>query len=279
MKIIAAYRMYYGEDYIRQSIESIYDHVDQIIIWWTDRPWGDVREAKYKGTIIKIPNPIDGAMDILDQMKHQEMKKYGKSKICLVYNTFPTSENLLTELYNDMFLYKREGNIVMFLEPDMIFDKKGIIQLTNYMKMHKFGFIYTQQVEFWKTHEYRVPDRDRPGVICFDLREDTLMPKTGKNCMPYVQCDRYNDVTTYNFGYCLSPKNMYWKIIVTLAFTTVVHDSLPDENWYEDTWLNWDYETNNKNLEISKNYRHYLPRADKYVGPLPETYLKYLKHA
>jgi hypothetical protein len=99
-----------------------------------------------------------------------------------------------------------------------------------------------------------------------------------KNCLPYGPVVEF-DIMIYNFGYCISPQNMYWKIIVSLAFTTVVNDSVPDENWYSDTWLTWDYEKNNHDLEISKNYRNHLPRAEKYTGPLPEIYLKSLKNA
>jgi hypothetical protein len=108
-----------------------------------------------------------------------------------------------------------------------------------------------------------------------DLRDSIRMPKTMKNCLPYGPVNEL-DFVIYNFGYCISPKSMYWKILVSLAFTTVVHDSIPDENWYEDTWLKWDYETNNQNLEISKNYRSDIKKAEKYTGQLPETYLKYL---
>jgi hypothetical protein len=267
MKIVAAYRMYYGEDFLQRSIASIYNHVDEILIFWTDRPWGNVRQAKYKGKIVDIPDPIDGAVRIGNLLRDTIYPK-----IKMIYNDFPTSENLLTELYNRYITGegKNEGNVVLFMEPDMMFDNKGIKYLINWIKMNKFTYIFTPQYEFWKTHEYVVKQRWRPGVICFDLREDIIMPKTGKNCMPYLECEMFPKVFTYNFGYCLSPENMYWKIMVTLAFTTVVHDSLPDENWYEDTWLKWDYETNNKDLEISKNYRSNLPYAEKYSGPLPE---------
>jgi hypothetical protein len=274
MKIIATYRMYYGEDFLQRSLASIYDYMDEIIIFWTDRPWGNVREAKYKGEIVTIPIPVDNAARIAKLLMETVYPK-----IKMIYNDYPTSENLLTELYNTYIENddNKEGNVVLFMEPDMLFDKKGITSLIKYIKKNRFTNVCTRQYEFWKTHEYVVTQRNRAGVICFDLRDRIYMPKTGKNCAPYEDCP-FIDIYTYNFGYCLSPKNMYWKIIVTLAFTTVVHDSLPDENWYEDTWIKWDYETNNKNLEISKFYRHYLPRADKYNGPLPETYLKSIKN-
>lgn len=55
----ALYRVLYGEDFIQDSILSIIDHVDKIFVFWDDRPWGDVKEAKYKGNIVKIPSKID----------------------------------------------------------------------------------------------------------------------------------------------------------------------------------------------------------------------------
>lgn len=280
MKIVAAYRMYYGEDFIKMSIDSIYDHVDKILVFWTDRPWGNVIEAKYRGEIIKIPQKIDFAVDIVE-----EMISDGYEKIELIYNSFPTSMNLLTVLYNqwvDKSYNHEEGNVLLFIEHDMLFDRTGIDALTRYINENRFEYMYTPQIEFWKTHKHAVKQRGRPGVIVYDLRERIYLPATEKNCMPRgssVENTKIFDHYTYNFGFCLKPRNMYWKIIVCLAFTTVVHDSIPDENWYEDTWLAWDYETNNKDLEISKNYRSDLPYAEVYNGPLPEVYLNNINNA
>ncbi len=55
----ALYRVLYGEDFIQDSILSILDHVDKVFVFWDDRPWGDVKEAKYKGHMTKIPTHID----------------------------------------------------------------------------------------------------------------------------------------------------------------------------------------------------------------------------
>jgi hypothetical protein len=54
---------------------------------------------------------------------------------------------------------------------------------------------------------------------------------------------------------------MYWKHLTALAFSRIVGDSLPNESWYEEKWLNWNPITNNRNLEISLGYEWTIPSA------------------
>jgi hypothetical protein len=64
---------------------------------------------------------------------------------------------------------------------------------------------------------------------------------------------------------------MYWKHMTAIGFSQKIGDDLPNEDWYEDKWLNWNFETNNQNLEISKGHEHLIPRALKYDrNELPE---------
>lgn len=78
-----------------------------------------------------------------------------------------------------------------------------------------------------------------------------------------------------NFGYAFSPKTMYWKHMTALAFSQKIGDSVPNEDWYEEKWIKWDYERNNENLEVSKGYEHLIPLAEKYdTSQLPETIIK-----
>jgi phosphorylcholine metabolism protein LicD len=55
---------------------------------------------------------------------------------------------------------------------------------------------------------------------------------------------------------------MLYKHIVAIQSSEYYKDSLPSEEWYEKKWLNWTPET--EDLEISKNYKHFIKRAYPY---------------
>ena len=57
-----------------------------------------------------------------------------------------------------------------------------------------------------------------------------------------------------------------------LTFSKKIGDSIPDENWYEDKWLNWNESV--ENLEISKGSQHLIKRAFKYK--IPYKYFQFL---
>ena len=58
--------------------------------------------------------------------------------------------------------------------------------------------------------------------------------------------------SVHNFGFAVSEKAMYWKHLLSIAMAQKFGGIVPFENWYEDKWLKWDYETNNENLDISE---------------------------
>ena len=56
--IWAIYRIHYGIDFIKQSINSIIDDVDKVFIFYSLDPWIKSKELKYRGRIINFPkNP------------------------------------------------------------------------------------------------------------------------------------------------------------------------------------------------------------------------------
>ena len=62
---------------------------------------------------------------------------------------------------------------------------------------------------------------------------------------------------------------MYWKHLLSIAVPQKFGDAVPDENWYEEKWLRWDYESNNEDLGISEQDKNL--RATLYdVNELPE---------
>jgi hypothetical protein len=60
------YRILYGEDFIEDSIISLINYVDKVFVFWDDVPWGDVKQATYKGKTVQIPKKIDDVLSMND---------------------------------------------------------------------------------------------------------------------------------------------------------------------------------------------------------------------
>lgn len=261
---IALYRMYYGEDFIEKSVMSIINDVDKIFIMFTDRPWNGTDRVKYKGETLLIPCPIDKGVSIA-----KDLEKKFPDKVKAIYHHNPVPDNQFTVMYENLKLrgLVDYANVLMLMEPDMVWPTGKLKPILRYLELRKFVPMCTYQVEFWKSEEYIIPIRRRPGAIFHNVFDSKSLPETLKNgSVSYIT---YIDEFIYNYGFCMSPTNMYWKTLIGLAVSRSIADSMPNEDWYEKKWLSWNFNTNNKNLEISKGYEHFIPHAIKNS---PENY-------
>jgi len=270
MTTYAVYRCLYGEDYVRESILSIIDHVDRVFVFWTNKPWGNVSECIYKGVKVKFPEKFDDVV--------QKIRDLNNSKIILIeqtkeMNPYSVPWNLYTTLINN-YVIPNHGKPDIFIIPevDHVFRKDQVEAAFNEFIGKGYQSAKTRQIELWKTHLFRIPERAaRIGVVFWNMTNLSKLPTTkgnGETSNIHVL-----DSFVHNFGFAISEKVMYWKHLTALAFSSVIKDSIPDENWL-DMWMTWDYETNNKDLEISKQYRSSIPCAIPYNGrELPEKIL------
>ena len=263
MKIYFIYRCLYGEDFIQQSILSVKDYADKILVFWTDTPFGNISEVIYKGITQPIPKPIDRILDRINELELPNLMTY--------YAHFPDPMNQVTVLINDYVLPNYEKpDLIIFLEPDMVWRKD---QLELALKFIPDQISYVKQVELWKTPQFRIPERaKRPGAIFYNMKNLSQVPPTGRDGCP-APVSRVPAIPTliHNFGFCVSERNMLWKHMLALGFAKLIGDRVPNEDWYEKKWLSWDFETNNKNLEISRGREHWIPCAVPYTDELPET--------
>ena len=108
----AIYRVLYGEDFIQDSILSIIDYCDKIFVFWDDVPWGDVKQAKYKGNIIPIPKLIDR---VVDSVKELAIKF--PNKIVIEFDHSDVNVNQVTHLVNDHILHSYgKPDLLIFME-------------------------------------------------------------------------------------------------------------------------------------------------------------------
>lgn len=258
--IVALYRMYYGEDYIIESIRSIINQVDHIYIGIAMKPWSEITEVNVRGNKIKIPVPIDRGYELAINMSHI----YEKVHVFPYHQLLP--DNQFTKMY-EQIQKNYDIDTVILMEPDMVWPEKekGVKEVITALKTIDNGMCCTYQVEHWKTCDYMIPVRKRPGAILYDMNKYVSLPHTGKNGMPHATAGiQYINYHIHNYGFCLSPRNMWWKHWIGVENNKWINDSQPDPDWFDAKWISWDFENNNIDLEISKHYKHLIPGAIRY---------------
>ena len=259
--VYAVYRCLYGEDFLQESIRSISDHVDKIFIFRDDAPPGNITECIYKGETVKFPEKFDGVDD--------KIRQFDNPKIQLIHDHMETEENHLTHFVNDIILPQHEKpSVILYLEVDHVFRKDQISQAFDEFLESGYLFATTEQIEIWRDFHHRLPERPgRTGAIFCNLGRMNKMPETlrhgGVAVMPKLSA------VVHNFGFAVSEEVMYWKHLLSLALAQKSGNNVPFEDWYEEKWLKWDYESNNENLHISEQIK--ITRAEPYNAEnLPE---------
>lgn len=226
------YRIHYGFEFIYKSISSIYSWADKIIVVVSRNPWYTEGELHYRGKRVKLVHPedIDYHINNLNFIPNVQV----------IEREFSTPLNQWGTLINEY-----SSDLVLTLEPDMVF--KDLPKNPGY---------YDNQLEYWKNELWRIPERGRVGPVLYKS------PKNIKtrfcNFSQSVPLKSQKDLV-YNYGFCLKPETMLYKHLLALGFSKKIGDSIPGENWYENKWLNWTPKT--RNLEISKNYSHFIKKA------------------
>jgi hypothetical protein len=276
--IYATYRLFYGEDFIRESIESIYKHVDKVFIFWTDRAFKDVVGATCMGDYVLFRKPIDGAVNIVNRMKKTH------PKIEMIYDYWPHIDDQFRHQVDTHILPNfPRPDIVIALESDCVFSNKAISENIEQFKKETesndnlvIGSV--NQVLLWRYPTYHIEEARRGGVTFWCFNNFDKMPETGKAMAPpgFVKSP-YDSVVlpepNHNFGYAISEENMYWNHLVHIGFSSVNRtDTPPREDWYENVWLLWEDTESHINLHPSQGYAHVWPSAVKYdITLLPET--------
>lgn len=266
--------MHYGVDFISKSINSIIEDVDKIFIFFSNKPWILQNKIIYKNNEINFPsNPENVDLYLKENF-------INNPKISIINFECKTPLNQFGILYEEVL--KKINLIpkkVLFMEPDMIFPENGLKKLVTELDC-KFWLnnISTKEIELWKTYDtlqkksYRVPYRKRSGGGAMLWNTDKKI-QTGFSPKDHKKKINFSwFVEILNLGFCISNKTMLYKFLIGLVYTKKIGDSLMNENWYDDKWLNWDLHT--KNLEQSRGAEHRIPKIIEYK--IPKKFYKYL---
>lgn len=264
---IAVYRCMYGEDFVQESIRSIIHNVDKVFIFWTNKPWGNATGCIYKGKEVIFPDKFDNILEKINKLNNPKIELVEQTKDM---NERSIPQNLYTTIINNFIIPKiGKPQLIIIPEVDHVFKYDQIDGAIKDFIDSGLTTAKTRQVELWRYPNYRIAERpNRIGVVFWNMKHINGLIRTGGNgeieSMPVV------NKFVHNLGFAVSEKVMYWKHMTALGFSKTIHDSIPSEDWF-DMWLNWDYITNNKDLEISKNYRHTISHAYPYnIDELPE---------
>jgi len=264
-------RCLYGEDFVQQSIKSIDPMVDKIFVFWDDTSWGDIDHCIYKGKRVDFPKKFDNTVD--------KIKELNNPKVILIKDHVKNNIGQYTHIVNDFILpYYPRPDYILFFEVDMVFRSDQLKKAFEEFIRKDLLAGAVSQVEMWYDLKHRIPDRYRLGACIwnFNKLKDGKMPPTFRLANP-PDCPLppFLNAYNHNLGYSVSKKVMYWKHMLTIASSPIIGDSIPNEDWYEEIWLKWDYLKNNKNLEVAKDAAFEIPRANVYdYTLLPETVIE-----
>lgn len=250
------YRIHYGIDFLKQSIESVEDWADKIYICYSLFPWTRDTHVLYKGVNTTLSNP-ENVEDFLNNNFDNN------KKIIFLNEEFDTPKHQFRKLFEK--ISNLEGytpKTCLFIEPDMVFVKGDLHKLHDELAQENYDNISTRQVELWKNFNWRIPQRDRVGPTLWNIDKKSDFNTHFGTTSEDGKIVSSSRIVNYNFGFCIHKHTMLYKHLTALSFSAKIGDSLPCPDWYEDKWLNWSPET--MNIEISLNYKHTIHKAIPY---------------
>ena len=228
---------FYGLEYLKESLLSIRDHVDHVVIAITRNP------SHGHGTTATNPDSIEEAMSIA-------LSVLGGDKV-----HFDVADGYHNESQHRAVRYKySEGfDLILTIDPDEVFEEKELptaLEYANLMPERYFGI--KGYVNFWRSFDFACYDGFRP------IRIENLK---NQNDLQNINCP----LTVYHFSTCQSEPIMRYK------FNVFGHASEIKHNWLDEIHYAWTPENNIQDLHcVSYNLWNAAP-FNKIV--LPE-YLK-----
>lgn len=248
MQTIALYRLLYGSDFIGESLESIYDHCDQILCFVGHEAFGGQRVTRYFGHDVYLPHDIDGLSDAIAAWKRAHDPA---GKVHLLSNPYATLlKGQLQRMVNDEVLPRFPACTHIFMvEADEVWHEATIAELFETVRADKESDEFTAQPHlFWRSYRH-ASTRTNPYTVVRALKGKKQIGPTGHALMSEGNdvCRRATNLLVHNFGFAASARTVFWKHITALSFSRDLKlDSPPREEWFEEVWRAWDWRTNRR---------------------------------
>jgi len=256
MNTWAIYRIHYGIDFLKQSIDSVIDSVDHLFVIYSLDPWVVKDTVHYLGKEVPMPKLQEDVHAFMaEHYGHNEKVTWFQQEVDTPKNQFRKYYNICVKKYNI------KPDRVLFIEPDMVYAKGDVDKLFEQSMYSSSPCLGTTQIELWKNYCWRIPQRPRIGPVVWIIDRmphfSTHFGPTSPNLEKVASM-----IQNYNFGFCLNPQTMLYKHLTAINFSAEIGDSIPSQEWYRDKWLNWTPAT--RDIEISEAWKHLIPKADIY---------------
>jgi len=201
MKVIAYYILHYGADYLWYSMRSIYDHVDEIVIVYTDRP----SHGSVSGLV--CPDTRQHMKDSVFDPKH---------KVAWIDGTFRNEGEHRKVAENTCKM--RGADIIVLVDADEIWTDQ-LPELIDYASKNAAYQTKIKMHHLWKRFDLICTDVHRQGRI-FNLNatgHDVVMERP--------------EPAVYHFGYAISDELMEYKISIH------GHKHEWRAPWFDEKWM------------------------------------------
>lgn len=235
--VIAVYVIHYGRDYLEYSIQSIYNHVDKIIISVGLKSWAYNRSK-----------PIDPSFlsYILDLPK-----KYPKIEIV-------TGEwSIEEDQRNSTIEYARSFDYYFLLDHDEIYDPTDLDKLYEFVDNHPQNAVFKIPfINFWRSFGY-VLEESHPTPVQRFFRTGRRF-RFKLSCLSGYKARTHINVECckcFHFSYAQTPEAIKYKI------GTWMHAPELAADWYESVFEKWPQNRQMENLFLIANNEKVWKRA------------------
>lgn len=223
-KIVAQYKLFFGDEWLECSVDSIAPYVYKILFVVSDVAWGDdVKNPQIQG---------DDLEPILDKLK----VKY-PDKVIIIRGAY--NEQLKHVQAGLSYIKKQipEATHCLYIDGDEIYKQEQIKKLLSLTKNFKYfnSAIRIQYNLYFKTPYYKiVPKRWPTALVLFPIRDYIiyLNQRNGVSAKVVDLPNIYYEHLAYVRKDDFSIRNKL------LAHSQDIEPINP--NWFEDVWLKWD---------------------------------------
>jgi cellulose synthase/poly-beta-1,6-N-acetylglucosamine synthase-like glycosyltransferase len=208
MKVIAYYIIHYGKDYLSYSIRSIYESVDEIVIFYTDRP------SHSSGTLLKCPDSEQDLMQAAVEYDPENKVKWLKG-----------NWNAENEHRGAAYNYAKANNadVLLAVDADEVWKPEILKELIQYTYNNNVGQLLVWMRHLWRSFDY----------VCDDMMRQARV----HNMYADFQNIKYADLREnciWHFGYARSFKDVEYKISIHGH-----RGEWRDSGWLENVYKVW----------------------------------------
>jgi hypothetical protein len=281
-RTVAIYRLLYGSDFIRESLASVYDHVEQIICFVTHEVFGGRRVVKYFGRDVYFPHDIDGLTASIERWRAEHDHA---GKVHILANPYGAElKGQVGRMVNELVLPRFDCSHLLFVEADEVWRADRLSHLMDVASRRDADEFMGTCKLFWRSPRF-VSTRTNPYCVLRALKGRRQIGITGH---ALAETDpglvRLADpgVVLHNFGYAASERTVFWKHLTGLSFSRDARlDSAPREDWFEASWRAWNW-TTNRRTDLCPSVGHegaFAPAAEYPFEDLPEEMQRRVREA